>query len=96
MVGFCPNGRATSPVNWCRVWEKDCLAQLKGSEMFPRLLHDRWLDIMKCKVGCKMCANGLVVAIASSQSGGSSSIPQGRKISLTLLLNWCSKPETGL
>ena len=47
----------------------------KELRCLPELLEDWWLDIKTCKVGCKNCVDGLMVAIAGSQSRSLSSIP---------------------
>lgn len=49
----------------------------KELRCLPELLEDWWLDIKTCKVGCKNCVDGLMVANAGSQSRSLRSSPLG-------------------
>ena len=72
VVGFSPIGTDASLGNRRRVWEKNCLVQLQGSEMSPGLPQDWWLDIKTdkinwrldikaYKIGYKNCVNRLAL-----------------------------------
>lgn len=83
VVGFCLIGTDATPGNGRRIYES-LLRSFKEVKS-PQGYSNWQLDIKTCKAGCKNCVNGLVAAIASSQSS-LSSIPPGGEMLFTLLL----------